>query len=181
MVKQHTAHSAARSHRAGGMQRASDCVGGGEQQRAWQRSNILDDLTVSSRLTIPANALEVQYARSGGPGGQNVNKLNTKVTLRWNLRDNPQIPQPWKRRVLSKHANRVNNDGEIVLHSERHRVQKRNLEDCRQKLKQMLLECQHPPTPRKRTKPTLASKRRRLEAKRRQSDKKRLRKRPRVD
>jgi ribosome-associated protein len=138
----------------------------------------LDDLPVSSRFTIPANELEVQYARSGGPGGQNVNKVNTKVTLKWQLRDNPALPDAWRHRVLNKYGNRVNGDGEMVLHSERYRVQKRNLEDCRQKLRQMLLECQHPPIPRKPTKPTLGSKRRRLDAKRRQSEKKRMRGRP---
>lgn len=138
----------------------------------------MEDLYVSHRLTIPASQLEASYARSGGPGGQNVNKVNTKVTLRWQVRDNPLIPDPWRDRVIARYGGRINNEGEMVLHSERYRVQHRNLDDCRQKLRELLVDCQSPPRKRLATRPTKGSKLRRLDAKRRQSEKKRLRGRP---
>lgn len=135
----------------------------------------MEDLYVSRRLTIPASQLQASYARSGGPGGQNVNKVNTKVTLRWQIRDNPLIPDAWRQRLIARYGGRINNEGEMVLHSERYRVQHRNLEDCRQKLRDLLLDCQTPPRKRLATRPTKGSKSRRLDAKRRQGEKKRSR------
>ena len=83
-----------------------------------------------------------------------------------------------RRRFESRNGNRLNREGEIVLHSDRYRDQGRNLADVRQKLVALLLECQLPPKVRKATRPTLGSKRRRLEQKRRQSQKKQGRRRP---
>ncbi|WP_235934777.1 alternative ribosome rescue aminoacyl-tRNA hydrolase ArfB [Candidatus Laterigemmans baculatus] len=133
---------------------------------------------MSRRLTIPAAELQTTFARSGGPGGQNVNKVNSKVTLRWRIRDNSLMPEPWRQRVEGRFAGRINNEGELVLHSERYRSQPRNLEDCREKLRDLLLECQTAPRKRIATRPTKGSKLRRLDAKRQQSEKKRLRGRP---
>jgi len=135
----------------------------------------MEDLYVSHRLTIPSAELDTQFARSSGPGGQNVNKVNSKVTLRWQVRDNPTIPEGWRSRMLTRYANRINNEGQMVVHSQKHRAQPQNLEDCRQKLREMLLECQAPPTKRVPSRPTLGSKKRRLEEKNRQGQKKRLR------
>lgn len=135
----------------------------------------MEDLYVSRRLTIPSAELDTQFARSGGPGGQNVNKVNSKVTLRWQIRDNPNVPDDWRSRMLAKYSNRINNEGEMVIHSQKYRAQPQNVEDCRQKLREMLLECQFPPTKRLKSRPTLGSKKRRLEEKNRQGQKKRLR------
>lgn len=135
----------------------------------------MEDLYVSHRLTIPSAELDTQFARSGGPGGQNVNKVNSKVTLRWQVRDNPNMPEGWRSRMLALYANRINNEGQMVIHSQKYRAQPQNLEDCRQKLREMLLECQTPPTKRLQSRPTLGSKKRRLEEKNRQGQKKRLR------
>lgn len=141
----------------------------------------MEDLFICGRLTIPADQLVVTYARSSGPGGQNVNKVNTKVTMRWQVNDNPLLASDWRERLTTRFANRINIAGELVVISERFRVQHKNLEDCRQKLREMLLSCQTPPTVRKETKPTFSSERRRIENKVRQGEKKRLRSRPNFD
>lgn len=133
----------------------------------------MSDLYVNKRLTIAEKELTITAARSGGPGGQNVNKVNSKVTLRWSPSRCPAMPDGWRQRFVRLHGNRINREGELVLHSERYRDQGRNLTDVRQKLLGMLLSCQSAPKKRKATRPTLASKRRRLDAKSRQSKKKR--------
>jgi ribosome-associated protein len=114
-------------------------------------------------------------ARSSGPGGQNVNKVNSKVTLRWNPLRCQSMPDSWRDRFLARQASRINRQGELVLHSDRYRDQARNLADVRRRLVEMLLECQSPPTRRRPTRPTLGSKKRRLENKRQRSDKKQSR------
>ena len=138
----------------------------------------MDNLVINRRLTIPASQLSVSFAYASGPGGQNVNKVNSKVTLRWQIREQPLISRAWQERFLQRFGSRVNVRGELVVTSERYRDQPRNLEDCREKLATMLRQVQSPPTVRKKTKPTLGSKRRRLDAKKRQGEKKRLRGRP---
>jgi ribosome-associated protein len=130
------------------------------------------DLFVNTRLTVPAKELVVTAARSSGPGGQNVNKVNSKVTLRWNPSRCTALTNAWRARFVARHAGRINRQGELVLHSERFRDQSRNLSEVRQKLVEMLLECQSAPKRRKPTRPTLGSKQRRLDSKRRRSEKK---------
>jgi ribosome-associated protein len=133
---------------------------------------VMADLYVNSRLTIAEKEITITAARSSGPGGQNVNKVNSKVTLRWSpSRCNP-LPDDWRRRFVTRHGNRINRGGELVLHSEQYRDQGRNLADVRQKLANMLLECQSAPKTRKATRPTRSSQRRRLDEKSRQSQKK---------
>ena len=135
------------------------------------------DLIVNPRLTSPERELNLSTARSSGPGGQNVNKVNSKVTLRWNPDQCGALDPAWRRRFLARFGNRINREGEIVLHSDRFRDQGRNLTDVRQKLAAMLRECQSPPKTRKATRPTKGSQRRRLDEKKRHSMKKEGRKR----
>jgi ribosome-associated protein len=132
----------------------------------------MEDLVVNSRLTIPAGELSASYSRSSGPGGQNVNKVNSRVTLRWQVGDQPLLPHDWRQRLLARNANRVTREGELVLHSEKYRDQPRNLDDCRQRLAELLRDCATPPIKRKKTRPSLSSQRRRLDEKRRTSEKK---------
>ena len=141
----------------------------------------MSDLYVNPRLTIASKELTVSAARSGGPGGQNVNKVNSKVTLRWSPKASENFPVDWRGRFLSRFANRINRDGEFVLHSEKYRDQARNLADVRSRLVEMLLSCQAAPKIRKPTRPTSGSRRRRLEQKKQQSQKKRNRRQPRLD
>ena len=138
----------------------------------------MSDLLINSRLTIGEKEITITAARSSGPGGQNVNKVNSKVTLRWSPARCDQLSGDWCRRFVTRHGNRINRDGELVLHSERYRDQGRNLTDVRQKLTEMLLECQAAPKLRKATRPTRGSQRRRLDQKRRQSQKKQNRRKP---
>ncbi len=130
------------------------------------------DLYISPRLTILADEMDISQARSSGPGGQNVNKVNSKVTLRWNPDRCERLDAGWRRRLTNRYGNRITRDGDLILQSDRYRDRLRNLADVRQRLVEMLLECQLPPTARKATRPTLGSKKRRLEAKRQQSAKK---------
>lgn len=130
------------------------------------------DLYVNSRLTIAEKEISISAARSSGPGGQNVNKVNSKVTLRWSPARCEELDAAWCRRFVTRYGNRINREGQLVLHSEQYRDQGRNLADVRQKLASMLLECQSAPKLRKATRPTRGSQRRRLEQKSRQSQKK---------
>ena len=116
--------------------------------------------------------------RSSGPGGQNVNKVNTKVRLRWPVVESPSLPDPVKKRLLEKYHRRINSDGELLITSQRYRDQSRNVDDCLEKLRELLTDVGTTPKPRKKTKPSRASKERRLREKRVQSDRKRSRRKP---
>ena len=132
-------------------------------------------LVVNSRLKIPLREFRFSFTRSSGPGGQNVNKVNTKATLRWSLRATPSRPQAVRRRLLAKYGRRVNAQGELVISSQRFRDAGRNVADCLEKLRKMLAEAAVAPRARRPTRPTAASVRRRLDQKRKHSQKKRLR------
>ncbi|MCM2371325.1 alternative ribosome rescue aminoacyl-tRNA hydrolase ArfB [Aporhodopirellula aestuarii] len=135
----------------------------------------MSDLHVTKRFTIPEAELSWSATRSSGPGGQNVNKVNSKVTLRWKPKTQIGFDDAWRQRFESRFSTRINREGELVLHSDKTRDQIRNLADARSRLVAMLLECRVPPKTRTPTRPTLGSKKRRVEGKRRQSQKKRLR------
>lgn len=126
-------------------------------------------LSVTDSIQIPLEEFEFSYARSGGPGGQNVNKVNSKAVLRWRVNDSPSVPGDVRARFLTRYANRLTIEGDLVLSSQRYRDQPSNVEDCLEKLKAMLLDVAVPPQKRKATRPTLASKRRRLDQKRQRS------------
>ncbi len=132
-------------------------------------------LVVNDAITIPAAELKVSFARSAGPGGQNVNKVNTKAMLRWAARESATLPPAVKTRLLARYGNRINNEGELVLTSDEHREQARNLHACREKLRAMILSVLKPPRRRVKTKPTRASVERRIVSKQRQGEKKRSR------
>lgn len=129
-------------------------------------------LKVTNRLRIPLEEFEFSYARSSGPGGQNVNKVNSKVLLRWPVQTSPSLPEPVRERFLNRFRNRITAAGEVLISSQRFRDQPRNVDDCLDKLREMLAEVAVAPTRRKRTQPSRASVKRRLENKRRKSEKK---------
>jgi ribosome-associated protein len=126
-------------------------------------------LVVNSQIRIPLEEFEITFARSSGPGGQNVNKVNSKAVLRWGARSSPTLPEAVRQRFLQKYAARLTNEGELLLTSQRYRDAPRNSQDCLEKLRTMLLAVANPPKRRRATRPTRGSVERRLKAKRKQS------------
>jgi ribosome-associated protein len=138
-------------------------------------------LRVNHRIQIPFTEFDFSFSRSGGPGGQNVNKVNSKVTLRWNVATSPTLPGDVRGRFVERNRRRITADGEFVMHSERYRDQGRNVADCLEKLRELLLEVAVAPKMRKATKPTKGSKERRLKEKRAASERKARRRKPGAD
>jgi ribosome-associated protein len=130
-------------------------------------------LIVNDRIQIPLRELEWSFARSSGSGGQNVNKVNSKAILSWRPLVSPSLPVDVRDRFLARFGKRLSHDGSLQIQSDRFRDQPRNIDDCMEKLRLMILEVAIPPKKRKRTKPTRAAREKRLDKKRRQSDKKR--------
>ncbi len=135
-------------------------------------------LIVNNRLQVPLRELQFTFVRSSGPGGQNVNKVNTKAVLRWPVADSPSIEEGVRRRFLERYRRRINRDGILTLTSQRFRDQGRNVADCLAKLRELLADVASPPKPRKRTKPGRAAVARRLKQKRLASEKKQSRRPP---
>ena len=124
------------------------------------------------------NEVTFSASRGGGPGGQNVNKVSTKVELRFDVNDSETLTETQKQRILSKLKNRITTDGELVLTSSVERTQWRNKEKVTQKFFELVEQALTPPKKRIKTKPTKASKAKRLENKKKQGQKKQLRKPP---
>ena len=132
-------------------------------------------LIVNRELRIPRAEFEITFARSGGPGGQNVNKVNSKAVLRWAAGRSPSLPEAVRERFLRKYARRLTSEGELLVTSQRYRDAPRNSRDCLEKLRAMLLGVAEPPKRRRPTRPSRGSVERRLQGKRRQSAAKRNR------
>jgi ribosome-associated protein len=138
-------------------------------------------LVVNRQLQIPLAEFEITFARSGGPGGQNVNKVNSKAVLRWGVRSSTSLPDDVRQRFMQRYSARLTNEGELLLTSQRYRDAPRNAQDCLDKLRAMLLAVATPPKRRRATRPTRGSVERRLQAKRRQSSVKQRRRMPKDD
>src|SRR5262245_57563384 len=120
------------------------------------------DLVVAPNLTIPDAELRLSFARSGGPGGQNVNKVSSKAVLHFAVATSPSLPDGVRQRFLQSYRSRITTAGEIVIHSDEFRDQPKNIQASYDKLRQMLLAVLKPPKQRRATKPTKGSKVRRL-------------------
>ena len=134
-------------------------------------------LVVNRRIRVPLRELSFQFARSGGAGGQNVNKVNTKAMLRWSLEESGSVPVDVRERFVTRFRRRLTRDGELILVSQRFRDRSRNIADCYEKLRAMLLEVAQKATPRTPTKPGASARARRLRQKRAQGEKKQRRRR----
>ena len=136
---------------------------------------------VSRGIHIPEGEFAWSFVRSGGPGGQNVNKVASKAVLRWDLRHSPSLPAEVRARVEAQQPGRVTTEGELILTSQRYRDQERNRQDCLEKLRTIVLQATAVPKVRMKRKPTRASKERRLAEKRHRSTAKGLRRRVAAD
>ncbi len=142
----------------------------------------MEDLTVSARLVIPARELRVTYARSGGPGGQNVNKVETKADLRWTPAESDVLSESDRAWLLKRLATRLTNEGELVVVSSQTRERARNVEGARQRLAKIVRDALVRPKLRRKTRPSRGSIERRIERKKsRGAVKKSRRWRPRDD
>jgi ribosome-associated protein len=123
-------------------------------------------LDINDRIRIPEEEFSWSFVRSGGPGGQNVNKVASKAVLRWNLTASPSVPDDVKDRLRLQQRRRITGDGDLLLTSQRYRDQERNRLDCLDKLREMLRAAAVTPKTRRKTKPTRGSRERRLADKR---------------
>ena len=132
-------------------------------------------LDIRPGLAIPESELSFRASRSGGPGGQHVNNTSSRVELIWDVGTSPSLDDSQRRRLYAKLGNRITNDGLLILASSATRSQHRNREDAVERFVELLREAMHKPKRRKRTRPTRASREKRLRNKRRRSEKKQLR------
>jgi ribosome-associated protein len=142
---------------------------------------VSDYLVINDRIAIPRSELNFSFSRSPGPGGQNVNKVNSKATLKWQYSDSPWLPDDVKQRFGTLFAKRINAEGELVLSSSRYREQRRNLDDCLEKLRQLVLAAAAEPRVRKRPKKSAAANAKRLAEKHQRADRKQSRRPPKFD
>lgn len=132
-------------------------------------------LEITPTLRLIDDELSFTYARSGGPGGQNVNKVSSKVMLRWNPAQSAALPEDVRMRLLAQQRSKLTKEGDILVTSQKTRDQGRNSEDCLEKLRFLILRALRPPKVRHATKPSRGSKERRLAAKKIQGERKRQR------
>jgi len=126
----------------------------------------LATIRVTPTLALDERDLQETFVRSPGPGGQNVNKVSTAVQLRFALEGSAALPPEVRRRLRALAGRRVTADGWLVIEANRFRSQARNREDARARLVELIRKAVHPPKPRRPTRPSVASKERRLNDKR---------------
>jgi ribosome-associated protein len=132
-------------------------------------------IQVTRYITLDEDELEVKYIRGSGPGGQNVNKVASAAQLRFNVAQSPALSEQVKQRLINLAKRRINREGELIITARRYRRQDRNRDDAIERLIELIRKAAVRPTPRKKTKPTAAAKRRRLEAKKQRSQTKQRR------
>ena len=138
-------------------------------------------LEITGRVRVSCREFQWTVARSSGPGGQNVNKVNSKVAMRWDFALNQTLSDDVKARFITAFGRRLTTVGELIISSERFRDQPKNVVDCLDKLREMLRAVAIAPKARKAVKPTRASKARRLSDKRERGVTKQRRQSPRLD
>jgi len=139
------------------------------------------DLEIASGLRIPGAEIREAASRSGGPGGQHVNKTNTRVTLRWNVGTSHCITEAQRRRILDRLSSRITLGGELLVHAQAHRMRPRNRELARARLAELVRDALRVQRRRIGTKPSAGSRRRIQDVKKRRSALKSGRGKPKLD
>ena len=132
-------------------------------------------IRITRTIALDEREIEESFIRASGPGGQNVNKLSTAVQLRFDAWHSPNLPPDVRTRLAAIAGRRLTKDGVLIITAQRHRTQERNRADALARLVELLARAAVAPKPRRATRPTAASKRKRSEGKRRRSALKRLR------
>ena len=127
-------------------------------------------LKITPEIVIDDAEIEEHFVRASGPGGQNVNKVSTAVQLRFNVFASPNLPWDVRERLIKLAGKRINAAGELLISAQRFRTQAQNRADARERLGDLIRSALHAPKRRRKTNPTAASKRRRLETKHRRSE-----------
>ena len=130
---------------------------------------------ITPTISIDERELQLEFVRASGPGGQKVNKVATAVQLRFDVINSPSLSDGVRTRLIRLAGKRMTEDGVLVIEAKRYRTQDRNRKDAIDRLISLIQKAAVQPKPRRKTKPTLASKERRLENKRRRSETKRRR------
>ena len=132
-------------------------------------------IEITSDINIPEKEISEDFIRSSGPGGQNVNKVSTAVQLRFDVKNSPSLPDSVRRRLIGLAGNRMTKDGVLVIKAERHRTREQNRKDAVDRLTDLIIKASKAPRYRIKTRPTQASRIKRLESKQRRGQLKRRR------